>query len=441
MVRNNNSDSLQSNQNSNRLLGRKMTLTNKIQAILRKDVTFFMLANILFSISTMIVNMLLPKILPTEVFTDFIYIFQMVFFLTTVFQIGLVVGLYHFIEKDRQGTLNIYYLSVGSLVILLTIFAFWPDNPLLSALNLNNINKGQQVAFFASVIVSEIFLYNKGKNVADKAYRYMMRISITAFFLRLISLVVIGLTHVTDTSLILILVFILPFVQDLRDFAVNSYRYVRLSLVSSNLMRQLLVYCFKVWIIGALFIISDKLFLISTKGLDISFTTALAFCSGFVGIIGLFNSSFTNYFMSNLSTSRMDEIRRHINRLFKLAPLYIITLLIICGLASCGIHLIYPEMGIITPLVAFIVLLRTGLISYLGMFSLLTKVMNILNIEIGLNICRVLWTAALCYLWHPENILIWFATITFLILLPELLLTIITIKRAYTQTKQLSTCQ
>lgn len=399
------------------------------------------MANILFSVSTMIINILLPKILPTVVFTDFIYIFQMVFFLTTVFQIGLVVGLYHFIEQDRQKTLNIYYLSVGSLMILLLAFALWPDNPLLSALNLNGIGRGQQMAFFASVIVSEIFLYNKGKNVADKDYRYMMRISVTVFLFRMIALAVIGLTHITDISLILALVFIIPFVQDIRDFVVNSCRYVRLGLVSGNLLQQLLAYSLKVWVIGALFIISDKMFLISTKGLDVLFTTALAFCSGFVGIISLFNSSFTNYFMSNLSSSRIDEIRRHINRLFKLAPLYVLMLLVVCGLVSGGIFLTYPNMGMIAPMVAFIILLRTGLISYLGMFSLLTKVMDMLNIEIALNVCRVVWTAVLCYMWQPENILIWFTIVTFMILLPELLLTIITIKRVNTQAKQLVTIQ
>lgn len=413
----------------------------RIVQLLKKDVMCFFMANILISVSTMIVNILLPKILPIEVFTDFIYIFQMVFFLTTVFQIGLVVSLYHFIERDRQRTLNIYYLSVGSLMLLLFMFAFWPNNPLLLAVNLNSMSRNQQITFFASLIASEIFLYNKGKNIADKDYRYMMKISVIAFILRMIGLAVIGLANITNTSLILAVVFIIPFAQDIRDFAVNSIRYIHLRLVSGNLLRQIFVYSFKVWIISALFTISDRLFLISTKGLDVSFTTALAFSSGFVGIISLFNSCFTNYFISSLSTTRMEEIPRHIGRLIKLAPLYILILLVVCGLASGSISLIYPDMGMMAPVLAFIILLRTGLISYFGMFSLLTKVLNMLNIEIILNVCRVLWTAALCYLWQPENILIWFVTITFLILLPELLLTIIIIKRVNIQTKQLDSIQ
>lgn len=413
----------------------------RIVQLLKKDVMCFFMANILISVSTMIVNILLPKILPTEVFTDFIYIFQMVFFLTTVFQIGLVVSLYHFIERDRQRTLNIYYLSVGSLMLLLFMFAFWPNNPLLLAVNLNSMSRNQQITFFASLIASEIFLYNKGKNIADKDYRYMMKISVIAFILRMIGLAVIGLANITNTSLILAVVFIIPFAQDIRDFAVNSIRYIHLRLVSGNLLRQIFVYSFKVWIISALFTISDRLFLISTKGLDVSFTTALAFSSGFVGIISLFNSCFTNYFISSLSTTRMEEITRHIGRLIKLAPLYILILLVVCGLASGSISLIYPDMGMMAPVLAFIILLRTGLISYFGMFSLLTKVLNMLDIEIILNVCRVLWTAALCYLWQPENILIWFVTITFLILLPELLLTIIIIKRVNIQTKQLDSIQ
>lgn len=418
-----------------------MSTLNKIQALLCKDATYFMLANILFSISTMIINMLLPKILPTEVFTDFIYIFQMVFFLTTVFQIGLVVGLYHFIQRDRQGTLNIYYISVGSLVAILGLLAIWPNNPLIDALNLNSLTIEEQITFFVSIIVSEIFLYNKGKNVADKDYRYMLRIAVTVFIIRMVAVAAIGLMQITNTCLILLLIFVIPFIQDLRDFIINCHQYVQLSSISNNLLRQMLIYSLKVWVISALFVISDRFFLISTKGLNVSFTTALAFCSGFVGIISLFNSCFTNYFMSTLSSSRMDEIRQHINRLYRLAPLYFLLLLTVCGLASGCIYLAYPNMGIITPMVAFIILLRTGFISYLGMFSLLTKVLNMLNIEIVLNICRVLWTAALCYLWRPENILIWFTIVTFLILLPELLMTIITIMRVKTQTTTIATLQ
>lgn len=159
--------------------------------------------------------------------------------------------------------------------------------------------------FFLSIMVSSIFLFNKGKNVADKAYKYMLRISVTSFGIRIIVLCVLYFLQIKSLSITLFLLFILPFVQDIRDFFIYSIRYVRLGKIEKERLYSFLLYCFRVWSVGALFMISDRIFLIYTKGTDVHFTTAIAFSAGFLGIISLFNSSFTNYFLSNLSSDRI----------------------------------------------------------------------------------------------------------------------------------------
>lgn len=126
--------------------------------------------------------------------------------------------------------------------------------------------------------------------------------------------------------------------------------------------------------------ISDRIFLIYTKGTDVHFTTAIAFSAGFLGIISLFNSSFTNYFLSNLSSDRIDEIKFHVNRLKKMLIPYFGILLLICLSFSLIVYYMYPALKSTTAVVLFITLLRSGIISYLGMFSLLSQGIGLLKI-------------------------------------------------------------
>lgn len=400
-------------------------ILSKIRVLRSKDITYYMIANIIFSISTFIVNLCLPNILEYSFFSEFIYVFQMVLFMTTIMQVGIVVSLYRFIEKHGDDALNIYYTIILFVNLSLLVFGLITPNFISGVLKLNALSKTEHLMFFLSIIVSGIFLYNKGKNIADKSYRYMMRVAVTAFVIRLFIILVLYFFRTTSLSLLLFLLFILPFTQDIKDYFINSVRYIRFSRLNKILLQKFLIYALKVWVIGALFIVSDRVFLIYTKDIDVQLTTAIAFSSGFLGIISLFNSSFTNYFLSNLSSERIDEVRNYTEKLKKLLVPYLGLLLLICFVFSGMVYLIYPVLGSMAAIILFITLLRAGLISYLGMYSMLTKVLDLLNIEIILNICRIIVVYSFCTLWHPENHILWYAIVMFTIPFPELVLTII----------------
>lgn len=384
-----------------------------------------MIANIIYSISTFAVNICLPYILEYSFFNEFIYMFQMVLFMTTVMQIGIVVGLYKFIEKSRQSIFNVYYIIILVVNILLLFLGLLSPNFISILLKLDTLTKTEHLIFFLSIIVSGIFLYNKGKNIADKAYKYMMKVAITAFVIRILIVIILCLYNTTSLSLTLFLVFILPFAQDIKDYLKNSFKYIRFKELDISLLRIFSIYSLKVWTIGTLFIVSDRIFLIYTKDINPQLTTAIAFSSGFLGIISLFNASFTNYFLSNLSSERIEEVKNYTKKLKGLILPYSVLLLVICLFFSGLIYIIYPTLGSIAAIILFITLLRAGLISYLGMFSLLTKVLDLLNLEITLNICRIILVYLLCTLWHPENLILWYTVVLFTIPFPELALTII----------------
>lgn len=383
----------------------------------------FFMANAIFSLSTFLVNLSLPKILDQQIFQAFIYIFQMVLLMTSVTQIGVVVGLYHYIKQHREDSLNTYYSVILFINFLLLIAALFPNNFILDLLNVSNLNKVENLTFFLSIIVSGIFLYNKGKNIAEQDYQYMFTISIWVMALRIIALCVIHIFQISSLWALLFLLFICPFVLDIKDYIINSFRYIRISSLNKNILFKFISYSIKIWIISTLFNVSDRIFLISTKDVDENLTTAIAFSSGFVGIISLFNSCFTNFFISRLSSTKIEELQRHTKLLVKIAPSYFALLLLCCLSLSMGVFVFYSELGSTCAIVAFIILFRTGGLCYLGMFSLLTKVLNILNLEIVFNIARIAIVSCLCFYWHPENHLVWFIVVTFSIPIPEVLLT------------------
>lgn len=396
-----------------------------VNNIVNNGLVHYLLANMIFSISTFIVNACLPKIFIYEFYSKFVYVFQMVLFVTTISQAGLVVGLYKFMHTNQKQILNIYYTSIFVICTILLLLGVFDDNWVVVILKLTDLSEVENLMFFLSIMVSSIFLFNKGKNVADKAYKYMLRISVTSFGIRIIVLCVLYFLQIKSLSITLFLLFILPFVQDIRDFFIYSIRYVRLGKIEKERLYSFLLYCFRVWSVGALFMISDRIFLIYTKGTDVHFTTAIAFSAGFLGIISLFNSSFTNYFLSNLSSDRIDEIKFHVNRLKKMLIPYFGILLLICLSFSLIVYYMYPALKSTTAVVLFITLLRSGIISYLGMFSLLSKVLDFLNIEIILNILRIVVVFFLCMFWQPENLIIWYAVVMFTLPFPELVLTIL----------------
>lgn len=400
-------------------------MRSKIIRFLKKDISFYFGANVIFSISTLVVNLCLPKILEPSFFEEFIYVFQMVLFMTTVSQIGIVVGLYQFLEKHRLESLNAYYTAILFVNLSLLVLGLIHGNIITSLLRLGALSNLEHLMFYLSIIASGIFLYNKGKNIADKSYKYMMKVAVTAFSIRLLVILALYFVNVTSLPLTLFLLFILPFIQDIKDYIVNSFRYINWGRLNKNLTKTFLVYSLKVWLIASLFNVSDRIFIILTKDINIQFTTAIAFASGFIGIISLFNASFTNYFLSNLSHNRIDGIQIYLRRLKKVLIPYIGLLLFICFVFSIAVYYIYPTLGMIAAVVLFITLLRSGLISYLGMFSLLSKVLDLLNIEITLNILRIIVVYSLCTFWHPQNLVMWYAVVMFTIPFPELILAII----------------
>ncbi len=404
-------------------------IQDKVSAFLKKDFMFFLMANIVFSLSSFLVNIFLPKILSANTYTQFVYIFQMVLFSTNTMQLGFVLALYYFAKQNSKESFNIYYTLVSLLNIGILICCLLPHSFVFGLLKLQDLSFAERFGFALSVIVSSIFLYNKGANIQQKEYHYMLWVSLSAFLLRIAALIYIALTHTEGKTLLLLLIFVCPFVVDIKDYTLRVIRNVRLWQIKKPMLSDFTTYSVKAWLTGVLFIISEKMFLISTKDMDEVFTASLAFASGFIGIIYIFKATFYNFYLAKFSRDNIQEIKNYVQKLLKYALPYFVLLLFIVACSCICVRYIFGGLGESAWKILFVLLMQTGIICYLGMITLLTKTLNYLNLEIILNIFRVLLVWAICNQWKTDNMLTWYSMSVFALMTPEIIISAFILNR------------
>ena len=404
-------------------------IQDKVAAFLKKDIVFFLMANIVFSLSSFLINAFLPKILSTDTYTQFVYIFQMVLFATNTMQVGFIMALYYFAKNESKESFNIYYTLVTLLNIGILACCLIPQSFVFGLLKLTDLSFTERLCFSLAVIVSSVFLYNKGANIQQKQYKYMLGVSLSAFILRIAALVYIMLAQIEGNALLLLLIFVFPFVVDIKDYTLRVCRNVRPHKIEKSKLAAFVTYSVKVWLTGVLFIISDKLFLISTKNLDVDFTASLAFASGFIGIIYIFKSTFYNFYLAKFSKDNVEEIKNYVQKLLRYALPYFAMLLFIVLCSCTFVRFIFGNLGESTWKVLFILLMQTGIICYLGMITLLAKTFNYLNLEVALNIFRIFLVWAICNLWKTDNMLVWYGVTVFVLMTPEIILSAFILNR------------
>ena len=404
-------------------------IQDKVAAFLKKDIVFFLIANFVYSLSSFLINAFLPKILSHVAYTQFVYIFQMVLFATNTMQVGFILALYYFAKNNSKEALNIYYTLVTLLNVGILACCLIPQSFVFELLKLTDLSFTERLCFALAVIVSGVFLYNKGVNIQQKQFRYMLGVSLSAFLLRIVALAYITLTQTEGNALLLLLIFVFPFVVDIKDYVFRVFRNVRPSQIEKSKLTEFVTYSLKVWMTGILFIISNKLFLISTKNLDEVFTASLAFASGFIGIIYIFKSTFYNFYLARFSKDNIQEIKAYVQKLLKYALPYFVLLLFIVMCSCTFVRFVFGELGESAWKILFILLMQTGIICYLGMITLLAKTLNYLNFEIVLNIFRIMLVWAICNLWKADNMLIWYGVTVFALMTPEIIISAFILNR------------
>lgn len=368
-----------------------MQFSNYLNKIKNNELLQFFLCNAIYSGSTLIFNLIFPFIFEKELFGEVVYLFQMVIFMNTITGLGLSTALLRNYNKNEEGIAFQYYLSIFIITIVLIIFGLQPGNPISLYIEVSDLTQGEHFLFYSSVIVSNLFLFNRSYLNADRMFKIMLLNVSLIFILRLLGLVIINEIGQTDLINVLLVLFVTPFLYEIYFFILKLFKLSKFyNLFSRADYIKFLQFSLKVFIVGAIFVAADRLFLIRLKAEESKFTSILSFAYGFLGIISILNMSFTNYFLGKIDPNNNVEILNFETRVRTYAWKFITFAITISIIAAILVYLIYPQLGTIAPIVLFILIIKTAAISYFGLTNLLSKTLNLLGYDIVINILRYL---------------------------------------------------
>ena len=348
----------------------------------------FLVANALYSLSTALISIMSPLLYDYSVYESYIYIFQMVLFITSISTAGLVPALlrYHKINNVKY----VHYYILTSLVLFGVIFivGLFPNNFLFKLLNLRTVDVLESLVISMSVICSLIFIFNRGLQTARESYSSIFNSVMLIFVLRILCVVLTSVLQVKSVFIILVLTCILPFLYEVFVYVKEVFR---LNKCDYDEFYDFLSFIFKISTAGVIFLLTSRLFVISSKGYDDSLAASLSFATSFTGIISILNTTFTSYFIGKLDHRDINSIDNYLNRLKKYSLLFIIVSILLSSLVAFFVSAIYPENAIITAYITFITIFQSALITYIGMVTLLAKTFNLVHLQILMNVfCYIL---------------------------------------------------
>ena len=350
----------------------------------------FLIANMLYSLSTALVSLLSPSILPQAVYEDFIYIFQMVLFLSGIFTAGLIPGLLRFYKYDGQKYKSYYFMTAGVIMLALLSIGIFPHNFLSSWLKIGTDAIADSLFVYLSVIFSLFFIFNRGFQTAKDDYSSIFTDVVVIFVARLLLLLAVRMFGISDPYVILVMVCILPFLYEAWIFVTSCLKTRAASLSDYP---DFLKFIFKISLAGVIFTATGRLFIITSRFTDDSLAAALSFAAGLTGIISIFNTTFTSVFIGKLDYRNHDGIVSYLKRIKKyLLPFLAATLLMGAGVFFF-VTLIYPDNTLQAAIISSLTVVHCALMAYTGLITLMTKTYDLLNTQILLNVASfvIVW--------------------------------------------------
>ena len=350
----------------------------------------FLMANMLYSLSTALVTLLSPSILPQAPYEDFIYIFQMVLFLTGIFTAGLIPGLLRHYKYDGQKYQSFYFLTAGMIIVILLVLGLFPANFLSSWLKIGADSVADSMMVYSSVIFSLFFIFNRGLQTAKEDYASIFKDVIVIFVARLLLLGAVGVLGISDPYAILVMVCIIPFMYEAWIF-ISSFFRIRFGGLDGY--PDFLGFILKISLAGVIFTATSRLFIISSRFNDDSLAAALSFAAGLTGIISIFNTTFSSVFIGKLDCRNHDGIISYTGKIRKYLLPFLGATLILGAAVFFFVTLIYPENTLQAAIISALTVVHCALISYAGLITLMTKTYDLLNTQILLNVASfvIVW--------------------------------------------------
>ena len=179
---------------------------------LKNDIILFTTTNLLYSLMVFVLNLIFPLLLEKELFTQVVYVFQMIILMNSLSNLGISTGLLRNSIIDKKNTLRYALLAIMLIQMSILFLSFFNNNPITIFLSLADLNSLEHFLFYFSVVSINIYLYNKSIMNSEKKFRKMITNVSFIILLRILGLVLIYFFIDKTLTNFLIFIFILPFV-------------------------------------------------------------------------------------------------------------------------------------------------------------------------------------------------------------------------------------
>ena len=404
-----------------------MLNTTTLSRYLSSGIAKFLFANALYSLTTAIISFLSPSLLENDVYVDFIYLFQMVLYLTGVFTVGLVPGLLRYYKLDNRKYEFYYYFTASLILIFLLILGLIPGNFISVALKIAPPSVHESLMIYLSVIFSLLFIFNRGAQTAKCNYEAILKDVVIIFIARIMMLICVKIFDISNPYVILSCFCVVPFIYELWVFVSSM---IKINISKLDAYWDFVCFILKISITGIIFTSTNRLFIISSKSYNSSLAAALSFAAGMTGIITIFNTTFSSVFIGKLDHRNPEGVLHYIAKIKKYFIPFLFTTIILGICVFFVVTLIYPDNTVQAAIISAITVVHCALIAYVGLITLMTKTYNMLNIQILLNASAfiiVFLFVRFCSV--VINKYVTYIAINAILLITEILLALIILKR------------
>ncbi len=380
-------------------------MVSKLIEKLKKPAILYTLSSLIYSFSTYIIVLLIPYKLNLHSMAEFSATLNIVMMLSFVFEFGVVTSYLRYNQLySITKYVNAYMqIAIFALMVLFseTVLGDYLDN-FFGASNIDLDRSYIYLSAFAIlswVFFKNIFLANKNINMIfiNATILTLLRIGFLAF--------IFSSSVSFSMDRIYLMLFILPFIFIIffnlkYDFGAfrESFSFVSNPThkkIFFKRFKAILIFALTTYIISILYVYTSRYpILYLTKHNATKMLAELGYATSFGGMIIVFSVSIRSYLISKFNISNTDEIKNYIATMASYKVKFLIGSLSFSSILAYIVLLIKPSYLTVDTAIFVFILIEAYLASaYLGMFSLLSKTFNFNNLELKLNIIRLVLVA------------------------------------------------
>ena len=396
----------------------------KLKNLATNEGSLYFLSSLIYSFSTYIIALLIPYKLNLEMMAEFSALFNIVILISYIFEFGIVTSFLRHNQIYQSSKYINAFLQLFMFVMIL-LLAYTSLGGVVSALfGLGNIDVKQEYIYF-SVLSVLMWVFLKSNYLAHKNIRAIIINAFIILTLRAGFLMYILLNDETMTlNHIYITLFVLPFLWTL--LIILKENIIKMVVVFKKIkqdkryltlymkhFKQFILFSVATYFISLLYVYASRYPIVYvTAQNDTVLMAELGYAFSFFGLILVFITSIRTYLISKFNISDMDAIMIYLEKMRRIWPQFLLGSIVVSVLGSYLVYLIKPSyLSDRAVIFLFMLILTYMMIAYFSLITLLSKTFNFNNMEIKLNIIRLILVLLSVYLVFSRFTIVGFALI------------------------------